>query len=72
LSGKVSLGVRGKKRLNTTALDHAAIETGKHEVRKLNKKFAGEFTLISNFSSKWRRYVVNFTLRPPLPEENLR
>jgi hypothetical protein len=29
LSGKVSLGVRGEKRLNTTALDNAAIGTGR-------------------------------------------
>jgi hypothetical protein len=28
LSGEVSLGVRAEKRLNTTALDRSAIETG--------------------------------------------
>jgi hypothetical protein len=30
LSGEVSLGVRKEKRLNTTALDRSAIETGLH------------------------------------------
>jgi hypothetical protein len=32
----VSLGVRGEKRLNTTAVDRSAIETGVAHIRGMN------------------------------------